>query len=217
MENGINGSLSQSDNTSILESEAALVFFDLETGGLGTGVDILQIAAACNNQTFVQYVTPTRDVAPEAEAVNNLTNRGGVLMKIISKDPLKLEELQTMRIKQALQKFMAWLDVIGPCFLVGHNVAFDKKHLLFHVEREGLLSGIKERVLGFIDTLPVYRRLYPELKKPGPGHRQCVLVNHLLKEDYEAHDALEDVKALKRLVDNTKVTREDLMRYARRI
>lgn len=199
---------------SVQQNEPALVFFDLETGGLKTGVDILQIAAVCGNQSFNEYVKPTRDVEPGAQEVNKLLNQEGVLMKIISQDPLDLKQLQTMPINQRLQEFVTWLDEVGSCFLVGHNVTFDERHFRFHLEKEGLLPNIKERVLGFIDTLPLYRKLYPKLHKPaGPGHSQCALVKCLLKEDYEAHDALEDVKALERLVEKTNVTRDVLMHY----
>lgn len=209
-------STTQPTYTDIQKNESALVFFDLETGGLATGKDILQIAAVCDNRSFMQYVTPTKEVDIKAQEVNKLTKLGGNLMKIISEEPLTMTQLNTLPIKETLQNFVNWLADIGPCFLVGHSVSFDKRHFLHHINQENLSSSINETVLGFTNTLPLYRELHPELKKPnGPGYRQSVLVEHFLQEKYGAHDALEDVKALKRLVEETKVSRDDLIRHTK--
>ncbi len=70
----------------------------------------------------------------------------------------------------------------------------------------GKASGIKKlHRCVHVDTLPLYRSLYPNLRKPGPGYFQTVLLRELLGVEYAVHDALEDVKALKQMVEQSKV------------
>ncbi|XP_064092909.1 uncharacterized protein LOC135205741 isoform X2 [Macrobrachium nipponense] len=192
---------------------AELVYFDLETGGLSAGVDILQIAAVSSERAFMQYVTPTKPVHPRAQDVNGLKNENGTLMKRTSVKPLTWKPLETLPMDKSLRKFLEWLEAIGPCFLVAHNATFDKKHFLYHVHMSGVHKEFKKSVLGFVNTLPFFRNTLPEFKTRGLGYRQEVLAKHLLQESYDAHDALEDVKVLQKLVQKVDVPKPDLLKH----
>ncbi|XP_066970773.1 uncharacterized protein [Macrobrachium rosenbergii] len=192
------------------ENEEKLVYFDLETGGLAEATDILQIAAVCNSQQFMRYVTPTKPVHFQAQRVNKLRNSNGVLEKRVSQNPQRWEKVPTQPIIHTLLEFLEWLNSIGPCYLVAHNASFDKNHLLYHVRESNLLTRLHENVLGFIDTLQFFRKEYPRLKK-HPGHSLTALVKQILGETYDAHDALADAQALQRLIGSTNADRHTLL------
>ena len=181
-----------------------LVFFDLETGGLAVGAGITQIAAvsADSDESFDQYVTPEKNLSAKASSVTGLTSVGGVLMH-------HGEPVNSLPIKQALTMFVSYLNDIGNVVLVAHNAPFDARHLIHHVHEAKMTSAFEECVIGFIDTCPYFKKKYPE----NESHKQEALVKSLLKKDYDAHNALGDVKALKELVLNEKVSTKDLCSF----
>ena len=97
--------------------------------------------------------------------------------------------------------------------LVGHNArAFDVPVLLRALERRGLRGALQEAVAGAVDSLALSRDL---LRDQGvSSFRQEALVRRLLGEDYTAHDALQDARALQRLVlRGLRPRAEDLQRH----
>lgn len=184
------------------------VYFDLETGGLYTGTDILQIAACCDDHSFSQYVTPLNKISPNASAVTGLTAPGGVLM-------LNNVPVPTVSMKEAFVIFLSWLQDIShsgtkKLVLIGHNVQFDARHLCYHLIKCNLTSSISEFVVGFCDTLPLFRFKYPEL----PNHKQETLAHFLLKENYDAHNASADVYILHKLIVESKTTNTELLQHS---
>uniref|UniRef100_A0AAV2KK95 exodeoxyribonuclease III n=1 Tax=Knipowitschia caucasica TaxID=637954 RepID=A0AAV2KK95_KNICA len=82
--------------------------------------------------------------------------------------------------------------------LVGHNArAFDVPVLLRALEQCGLREALQDCVEGAVDSLALARDL---LQGQGGSFRQGALVRRLLGEEYTAHDALQDARALQRLV-----------------
>ena len=65
------------------------------------------------------------------------------------------------------------------------------------LNRYGLQDEFSRTVLGFMDTLPAFKRFLPDLPD---GYSQGVLYYRFLGHSFEAHDALEDVNALQRLL-----------------
>lgn len=59
-----------------------------------------------------------------------------------------------------------------------------------------LTEPLGRYVLGFMDTLPAFRKHYPG----QPSYSQENLFGHFVRQDYNGHDALEDVGALQRLL-----------------
>ena len=171
-----------------------LVFFDLETSHTGVTAEIIQIAATCGKQSFSKYVLPTHPISAKATQITNLSCRKGTLY--FKNNPVVSSDHHT-----AMSDFVQWLkDLEGPLILIAHNCkAFDSRHLLRALGRTPfLLQEFTDTVLGFVDTLPLSRVLFPD--RPT-GYSQEVLVRELLGMTYGAHDALADVQALQKLVE----------------
>lgn len=79
------------------------VYCDIETGSLHKDTDILQISAVLEDQTYNQYITPTRSVAPAASAVTRLTAQGCALFH-------NGTPVNTLSLRASLQDFLAWLS-----------------------------------------------------------------------------------------------------------
>ena len=77
--------------------------------------------------------------------------------------------------------------------LVIWNTAFFQKGI------SSLVAAFEDNMVGFMDTLPIAKELYPERKGNG-GYKQETLVTDLLNTSYTAHNALEDVEALEKLL-----------------
>ena len=72
--------------------------------------------------------------------------------------------------------------------------------------RCNLLNPFRECVAGFVDTLPLFKNVLPERKT----YSQESLVTDLLGVSYEAHDSLEDVRALQKLVAHVNVSSKEI-------
>ncbi|XP_062587378.1 uncharacterized protein LOC134249024 [Saccostrea cucullata] len=80
-----------------------LVFFDLETGGIGRTSDILQIAAKCQEKKLSVYVLPTRSISKEASEATCLTFDGNNLC-------YKGDAVAAVTPAEALTKFLISLE-----------------------------------------------------------------------------------------------------------
>ncbi|XP_062575762.1 protein PML-like [Saccostrea cucullata] len=168
--------------------------FDLETTGLARTSDIVQIAAVCGEREFNMYLTPQSPISLDASAATGLTFVGGVLKhngkKVDHKEPF-----------EGLQQFVEFLKTVD-CkpILVGHNIqCFDLPVLMNQLVKCKLLDSFASTVTGFIDTLQVSRKSFS--KDDVKDFKQVTLVNTFIGKDYEAHNAIADVKALRELFE----------------
>lgn len=174
-----------------MEDLPNMVFFDIETTGLDLDCDIVQLSAAVRDQTFNQYVLPSKPIMQQAAEVTGLTLKDGVLH-------LKGKKIESVGAKDAYQHFLCWLKPFAPLVLVAHNCYnFDSKRLVNSMEKHGVEPALREVVTGFLDTLPLFRHVLPNLT----NHKQETIVRAVLHETYNAHDALQDVKSLQRVVN----------------
>ena len=74
---------------------------------------------------------------------------------------------------------------------------FDAKHLLKALETSSRTEPFSEVVVGFCDTLPAFKELFPERK----SYSQENLARDLLESTYNAQNALNDVQMLQELSD----------------
>jgi hypothetical protein len=91
--------------------------------------------------------------------------------------------------------------------LVGHNIkTYDCLVLTNALQNCDLLTNFHAEVAGYMDTLKLFKVSCPNLK----SYSQVNLSKSLLGSDfqYAAHDAMEDVKTLKQLVNLPSVTSE---------
>ena len=197
-----------------------IVLFDLETTSLERDSDICQIAALPVTQTskykmFSRYLVPTIEVSPGATQVNHLqikeTKHKG---RILTKCGVKVEALEY---KDGLLSFYQYLTQLQAAehdkqiVLTAHNgKSFD-----FPVLRNAFSKisvTLAELNISFADTLLILRAMQkenhpilssresPKVIKRGISLTQENIYETLFKERYSAHDAVEDVRALNRIL-----------------
>ncbi|XP_063436607.1 uncharacterized protein LOC134718035 [Mytilus trossulus] len=171
-----------------------IVVFDLETSSLGLDCDILQIEASHLHKTseYSTYIQPSKSISTQASAVTGLTSKGGVLF-------YKGDPVQVLSQEAAFQNFTSWLEQHKPCVLAAHNCkTFDARRLLYSLSKFTCFGEFRQNVSGFVDTLPLFKTFYPDL----PNHKQNTIFKEVCKSDYIAHNAIEDVEALRVLLGN---------------
>ena len=171
------------------------MFFDLESGGLRyLEHDILKISAVCGDKELNIYIEPIKPILREASDVNKLTLENGQLH-------YKMNPVETAPINQALQQFMEFLQKIPKPILLGHYCKkFDLPFLRFFLEENDLWATFLSVVVRYVDTWIVFKEEFPNMS----SYKQVDLVRELLEEEYEAHNALADVRALQKLCELKK-------------
>jgi DNA polymerase III alpha subunit (gram-positive type) len=112
------------------------------------------------------------------------------------------KEVTSVTIASALEEFLEWLSQFdAKVLLVAHNCkTFDSTRLLFHLENANKVEQFCKYVSGFADTRPMFANLFPEL----PNAKQSTIVSHVLSENYDAHNAINDVHVLCRAINVSK-------------
>ena len=190
----------------VSDKDLPLVYFDLETTSSTTTAQITQTGCVSGSKEFSQYGMPTEPIQKIASEVTGLTMHGGELL-------LHGVVVPAVGQKSLLINFLSWLDEeeLSPCILVGHNMrAFDSRKMVQNVQQHGLLGAFKERVVGFMDTLPAFKKNFPGRTN---GYKQETLVKDLIGEEYSGHDAIEDVRALQK-VTAAKLSTEKLFPHS---
>ncbi|XP_077373719.1 three prime repair exonuclease 4 [Festucalex cinctus] len=174
-----------------VSSQQPIVFFDLETTGLGPTCELVQLAAVSGSRSLNLYTLPRRRMEAGAARVTGLRVRRRRLY-------LHRRPVPTVPLRDALLSFIAFLRALGRPLLAGHNIRrFDCRPLARALDETGLRARLEASVAGFVDTLPLAREV---LKDCGMrSFKQEYLVKELMGVDYEAHDALEDVRSLQAL------------------
>ena len=160
---------------------------DLETTGLSaktekiTEIGIMKIQNGEVVDEFCEFVNPEKPIPKRVQEVTNITD------KMVANSPT-IDVL-----------FPKVLDFIKDSVLVAHNASFDI----------GFLKNVAKNLgyefdYTYVDTLPLARKLYPELKK----HKLGKIAEHLKIKVEVAHRALDDVdttvKILKEMMKTLK-------------
>lgn len=190
-----------------LKGTESFVHFDLETTGLERTSDIVQLSAVCGTAVMNKYVVPRKRMSLAASRVTGI--------RFSSNDNqmfCKGQRVETVNVHAALLDFIEFLKGFENPVLVGHNIiSFDIPVLLHKLSEFHLLNEFLSTVHLCIDTLKLSRKLF---KKEEVGNfRQQTLVSVLLKKEYSAHDALQDVLLLQELfmgVLNENLSKNDL-------
>ncbi len=123
---------------------------------LGNDAEICQIAATDGQEEFNVYVIPQNGITPEASGVSKLSVINGILYH--EKKPVT-----ALSLADALAQFLTWLNKKAPCILLAHNVkTFDAKHLMKALSLCDNMEEFCQIVVGFSDTLPAFRELFPD-------------------------------------------------------
>ncbi|XP_028814857.1 exonuclease DPD1, chloroplastic/mitochondrial-like isoform X2 [Denticeps clupeoides] len=168
-----------------------LVFFDLETTGLDRAAcDIVQLAAACGPDCFNVYLLPRSGIAEKASKLTGFTVERGRLL-------LRGTQMETVPLQQALELFLQFLSKVPKPLLVAHNAkSFDAPILVRVLKEFSLKDKFQDIVSGFLDTYTLSKEV---LANESERFSQEYLVQHFLNKTYDAHNALEDAKALQEL------------------
>lgn len=166
---------------------AKLLFIDLETTGFSREWDyIIEVAAVLYDEesdreidSFHEYIKPGKSIPPK------ITDLTGI-------DNFKVRNCRSE--KAVLMDLIVWVKNLDFSKIVGHNYkAFDKSFLNERCDRNDLLfnwNNYEE-----IDTLSLARQLSKNGTISVVDHKQQTLANYYGIQ-YEAHSAIEDVRAL---------------------
>ncbi|CAG2214298.1 unnamed protein product [Mytilus edulis] len=163
--------------------ELSVVVFDIETTGFGYDSEIVQLSAVCDKGEFDKYIIPTKPIHPKATEVTHLFSTGTRLY-------YKGQQLKTEPKENVFNSFIDWLP--KNALLVAHNCKqFDAKILVSQMQ-------------------PLASTFLENLKDHIKSYSQSSLAKDILKTTYNAHNALDDVKILKQLIE-VDITKEQLI------
>ncbi|KAJ8665908.1 hypothetical protein QAD02_007570 [Eretmocerus hayati] len=194
-----NESFNHTAVSNVALSECFIVVYDTETTGFHATDPIVQLAGVCGGKSFSAYITPTKEMSPQASEVTGITTWNGEMY-------VNNKKVLTMSARDALYSFLSYLKMLGrPTILVAHNGAkFDAPRVIKLAEDVGLLKELEIFVKGFCDSKAVFHSLLPDRakSKPKKSFKQPDLVSEYLDpcDVLEAHDALNDVIMLEKLL-----------------
>ena len=117
------------------------------------------------------------------------------------------QAVETVSTKDCLVDFINYLASKESPICVGHNIrSFDCPILVHHLLACELFDQFVDSVHGFLDTLLLYKHLLPQRK----SFRQEQLFKDIVGGQYEAHNAIADVAALRGLVEIADVSLESM-------
>ena len=177
------------------------VYFDLETTSFRKDCDILQLAAVRRQKYIDAYMVSDQYISHDVTRITHLSMYHGDLYY----DDVCLS---TVSVTDAVVSLVSLCQKIGGVILVAHNCkVFDAYRLVRHVRQAGLLDVFMGSIVGFSDTLPLFRDV-PEL----PNAKMATIANHFLgMHDYEGHNALDDATVLEDSVAAANFSFADLI------
>ncbi|CAB1331707.1 unnamed protein product [Coregonus sp. 'balchen'] len=184
--------MQSSSGIGAVSGDHTIVFFDLETTGLDTSVcDIIQLSAISGERMFNVYALPHCSMTNQASIVTGFTVRDHQTLLLHG------QPVDTIPLREALTSFITFLRSFHKPLLAAHNARrFDCPVLARALGECSLLHEFQEVVSGFLDTFLISKEMFSSrLTRYSQEH----LVRVFLHKTYEAHNALEDVKALQEL------------------
>ncbi|XP_047490539.1 uncharacterized protein LOC125040090 [Penaeus chinensis] len=152
--------------------------------------DILQIAAtpwlenSDHGAEFNVYTFPREEINWHAAKRNGFSVKRASLFQYG-------KEVAAVSLEEGLRKFIEWLRSLGATkkLLLCHNAQrFCSPILERHVAAEGLRHEFEVVVIGFCDTLEVFRELDPERRTSRDSFRLEDLIRDCLGDKTERHD-----------------------------
>ena len=152
-----------------------IVVFDIETTGIDANNERITEIGAVKIKDFAVIDTFNSFVNPQKPIPKHVVELTGITDDMVSGAPL---------IDEVLERFV---EFCNGCVLVAHNAQFD----VGFMENSAARCG-KDFNFTYVDTLPLARSMYPQLK----NHRLDTLVKHLKLKEFNHHRASDDAKAL---------------------
>nr|XP_020479719.1 protein PML-like [Monopterus albus] len=186
-------------------SQQSLVFFDLETTGLGQSCEIVQLAAVSGGHSLNLYTVPQCRMERGAAKVTGFRVRRQKLY-------LNRKLVLTNSLQEVLVSFIAFLQMLCRPLVIGHNIRrFDCPVLARALDKLNLRAQFESSIAGCVDTLPLSREMLKD--RCLKSFSQENLVRELVGVNYKAHDALEDVRALQTLYSVLQPTPDLVCRH----
>lgn len=196
--------------------------FDVETTTTGKSAELCQLSATDKTglHTFSEYILPTGDIHLHASIVNHFQIRCVNGERKLFKDH---NVLPALAVNEAIVEFQKYVSRSieraktitkkhVQTILIGHNAStFDAPILLRNAGNEFVLQ-IQSLDVWFADSLSLFRVLIkkqiPSLKNEDgtfPRTNQTSLFQTLFNTSFNAHDALEDVHALRKMLFSSRL------------
>ena len=189
-------------------ADREVVVFDTETTGLDIfNDDIIQIAAL--KMKNGQVVPGSEiDIVIKMDEGKTIppTLRGGLLNPMVeeyARRSIGHQELHQF-FMDAHQAFKFFAEYVGDAELLGHNVNYDVHILENNIRRRA--PEARFRMPKYWDTLKMARLLDPNIRK----HTLESLLEHYGLDGVNSHNALDDIRATKSLVDSFYVRMSDM-------
>jgi DNA polymerase III alpha subunit (gram-positive type) len=170
-------------------------------GGVLPQITQISAVEVVSEQQFNTYVNPTVPIDKTATSVTGIAYFEGQMT-------VNGTKVQSVNIRSAVDDMIAWISKFQNVCLVAHNGRrFDFPILVTTLTNLGVFDKFSK--CAFIDSLSVFRKLYPK-----QSLKQVDLVSSILGEVYDAHNAIEDVKALGKLIQHVNLPTKDLMEHS---
>ena len=191
-----------------------IISFDTETSCGGKEAEIIQLAAQTEQgQTFSRFVLPKKGISFHASRVNKFQTASIGGKKVLRRGGSPSETVSQAECLESFVDFIAASKLRNDCanaILIGHNSSsFDTPVLLrtmLHYSPQ-LIPKMKALNVHFADSLAFIRQLIKEkcqaLKTEDGSFvktNQAAVYKAIFKADFPGHDALEDVKALSKIL-----------------
>ena len=196
-----------------------IISFDAEITCGGKEAEIIQLAAQTETgQIFSRLILPNKDISFHASRVNKFQTTAIGGKKILHRGGIHLETVSQAECLESFVDFIAASETqndFAKVILIGHNSSsFDTPVLLrtvLHYSPQ-LIPKMKELNIHFADSLACIRQLIKEkceaLKTEDGSFvkpNQAAVYRILFKKDFAGHDAVEDVKALNKILFNSSL------------
>lgn len=177
-----------------------ILFLDIETTGFSRDWDeIIEVAAILVDSdtgkdidSFHEYIKPHRNITPKITELTRITNA-------------KVANCRNE--SSVLMDFSEWMTLSKPDTVVGHNCkAFDLSFIQARCNKLSISWKIPTNV---VDTLTLARQMNKAGLISTENNKQPTLAAYYGIQ-YEAHSAIEDVKALIKIYNKMTSTEEDV-------
>lgn len=177
-----------------------ILFLDIETTGFSRDWDeIIEIAAILIDgdtgkdiDSFHEYIKPHRNITTKITELTRITNA----------------QVANCRYESAvLMDFSEWVTLSRPSIVVGHNCkSFDLNFINARCAKLGISWNQPSNI---VDTLTLARQMNKAGLIHTENNKQPTLAAYYGIQ-YEAHSAIEDVKALIKIYNKMTNTEEDV-------
>ena len=207
-----------------------IILFDVETNTTGKTAQLCQLSAIdkTGQNCYSQYILPDKDIDKYATRVNKLTVKTVNGNRTLFKDDVAL---QTLTSQEAISRFVSYIQHCIDCckartrsdvctVLIGHNAKrFDIPILLRNSSSE-IHARMQALGISFGDSLSMFEH-FLKIKHPAftqssgktCSSNQSSIYEALFNEKFAAHDAKEDVIALRKILFSSpmNLTEEDII------